>query len=94
MNPASLNTSVHQSINKKLILIKRIQTGIFLFEFSRYLIWPDILNFKLDHHGIRDLYLNWIKELLTNRSGQVVVDNMSSELSPVVSGVAITGFSV
>jgi len=42
---------------------------------------------KLVYYGIRGPYLDWIKEFLANRTQQVVIDNMFSTPSPVVSGV-------
>ena len=45
------------------------------------------LCYKLTHYGIRDCTLNWIKQLLTGRTQQVVVNGKYSNLTKVISGV-------
>ena len=42
---------------------------------------------KLSHYGIRGPMLSWLQAFLTNRSQCVVVDNMKSHATPVLSGV-------
>ena len=42
---------------------------------------------KLEFYGIRSTYLKWIKEFLTDRKQQVVIDNKFSTPSTVLSGV-------
>ena len=42
---------------------------------------------KLDYYGIRGTYLQWIKEFLTDREQQVIIDNEFSAPSTVISGV-------
>ena len=42
---------------------------------------------KLDYYGIRGTYLEWVKEFLTNREQQVIIDNRFSAPSVVISGV-------
>ena len=42
---------------------------------------------KLDHYGIRETTLNWIKNFLTNRTQKVVVDGSSSESARLKSGM-------
>ena len=44
---------------------------------------------KLSHYGIRGPMLSWLQAYLTNRSQCVVVDNMKSHATPVLSGVRI-----
>ena len=45
------------------------------------------LNQKLSHYGIRGLILTWLQAFLTNRSQRVIVDNMKSHATHVLSGV-------
>ena len=45
------------------------------------------LLYKLDKYGIEGKTKNWIKDFLTNRSQQVVLDGMASSNVPVTSGV-------
>ena len=42
---------------------------------------------KLSHYGIQGPMLSWLQAFLTNRSQCVVVDNMKSHATPVLSGV-------
>ena len=42
---------------------------------------------KLSHYGIQGTLLEWIKDFLTNRTQQVVINNISSESVKVLSGV-------
>ena len=42
---------------------------------------------KLGHYGIRETTLNWIQNVLTNRTQEIVVDGSSSESACVKSGV-------
>ena len=42
---------------------------------------------KLDHYGIRNKPLGWIKAFLTNRTQRVVVKGKTSSWAPVLSGV-------
>ena len=42
---------------------------------------------KLDFYGIRGTYLEWIKDFLTDRKQQVIIDNKFSAPSTVISGV-------
>ena len=42
---------------------------------------------KLHYYGIRDPILDWIKDFISNRSQQVILDGCSSESLPVTSGV-------
>ena len=45
------------------------------------------LFYKLQYYGIQGTYLNWIKEFLSNREQQIVVDNKFSTPLKVTSGV-------
>lgn len=45
------------------------------------------LSHKLDYYGIRGNTRRWIDNFLTGRQQQVVIDNASSDSSPVTSGV-------
>ena len=42
---------------------------------------------KLHYYGIRGPILDWIKDFISNRSQQVILDGCSSESLPVTSGV-------
>ena len=42
---------------------------------------------KLDHYGVRGKTLAWVDAFLSNRSQSVVVDGVSSNSAPVLSGV-------
>ena len=42
---------------------------------------------KLDHYGVRDSTLNWIRAVLTDRVQQVTVEGATSESIQVLSGV-------
>ena len=42
---------------------------------------------KLSYYGICGTYLEWIKEFLTDREQQVIIDNKFSVPSTVISGV-------
>ena len=44
-------------------------------------------NHKLNYYEIRDPYLEWIEQFLTDRTQQVVVENKFSALAPVICGV-------
>ena len=45
------------------------------------------LCYKLTHYGIHDCTLNWIKQLLTGRTQQVVINGKYSNSTKVISGV-------
>ena len=67
----------------------KTQTDVVVLDFSKAfdVVPHQRLLHKLDHYGIRGTTLNWIKNLLTNRTQKVVVDGSSSESARVKSGV-------
>jgi len=46
---------------------------------------------KLPHYGIQGTLLEWIKDFLTNRIQQVVINNINSESAKVLSAVCTSG---
>ena len=42
---------------------------------------------KLEYYGIRETYLEWIKQFLIGRTQQVAIENKFSDSTPVISGV-------
>ena len=67
----------------------KTQTDVVVLDFSK--AFDDVphqrLLHKLDHYGIQGTTLNWIQNVLTNRTQKVVVDGSSSESARVRSGV-------
>ena len=61
------------------------QVDVLSFDFSKGAMLHAQLFHKLDYYGlrIRDTYLDWIREFLTNRTQQVVIDNKFSSPSPL-----------
>ena len=65
------------------------QTDIVLLDFAKAFdkVSHNRLLYKLDHYGFSSEVLLWIKGFLSNRSQQVVLDNISSNSISVTSGV-------
>ena len=65
------------------------QVDVITFDFSKAFdkVPHAYLFCKLEFYGIRSTYLKWIKEFLTDRKQQVVIDNKFSTPSTVLSGV-------
>ena len=65
------------------------QVDVLVLDFSKAFdtVAHQRLLLKLDHYGIRDKTLGWIRTWLTNRKQRVVVDGDKSEESSVTSGV-------
>ncbi len=70
-------------------LNSHIQTDAIVLDFAKAFdkVPHQRLNLKLQHYGIRGCLADWIKDLLTDRKQQVVVDGASSSSSEVLSGV-------
>ena len=66
------------------------QVDVLSFDFSKGAVLHAQLFHKLDYYGlrIRGAYLDWIREFLTNRTQQVVIDNKFSSPSPLISIVS------
>ena len=67
----------------------RTQTDAILLDFSKAFdkVPRKRLLLKLDHYGVRGKTLDWVDAFLPNRSQRVVVDGVSSNSAPVLSGV-------
>ena len=65
------------------------QVDVLVLDFSKAFdtVAHQRLLLKLDHYGIRDKTLGWIRTWLTNRKQRVIVDGDKSEESSVTSGV-------
>ena len=63
------------------------QVDVLVLDFSKAIDTHQRLLLKLDHYGIRDKTLGWIRTWLTNTKQRVVVDGDKSEESSVTSGV-------
>jgi len=67
----------------------KVQVDVAVLDFSKAFDTVPHLRLmkKLDHYGIRDKGLIWIKEFLSDRTQQVVIDGVSSDKVKVESGV-------
>ena len=67
----------------------KTQTDAILLDFSKTFdkVPRKRLLLKLDHYGVRGKTLAWVDAFLSNRSPSVVVDRVSSNSAPVLSGV-------
>ena len=65
------------------------QTDLIILDFSKAFdkVPHERLLRKLSHYGIRGRTHSWIRELLSNRQQEVMVDGAVSDPAPVVSGV-------
>ena len=65
------------------------QTDLILLDFSKAFDKVNHLSLlrKLEHYGVRGHTLLWIKDFLSSRSQEVILDGSSSETSTVLSGV-------
>ena len=65
------------------------QTDLIILDFSKAFdkVPHERLLRKLSHYGIRGRTLSWIREFLSNRQQEVIVDGAVSDPAPVVSGV-------
>ena len=65
------------------------QTDLIILDFSKAFdkVPHERLLRKLSHYGIRGRTLTWIREFLSNRQQEVMVDGAVSDPAPVVSGV-------
>ena len=65
------------------------QVDVLTLDFSKAFdkVPHERLFYKLQYYGIQGTYLNWIKEFLSNREQQIIVDNKFSTPSKVTSGV-------
>ena len=65
------------------------QTDVVVLAFSKAfdVVPHERLLHKLEHYGIRGKNINWIQNLLTNRTQKLVVDGSSSESARMKSGV-------
>ena len=79
-------TTLHDFAN---CLKNREQIDAILLDFSKAFDKVDHegLILKLEHLGIRNSLLNWIRSFLIGRKQRVVVEGMSSNPSNVLSGV-------
>ena len=83
---SQLITTLHDFAN---CLKNREQIDAILLDFSKAFDKVDHegLILKLEHLGIRNSLLNWIRSFLIGRKQRVVVEGMSSDPSNVLSGV-------
>ena len=83
---SQLITTVHDFTT---CLNRKEQTDAILLDFSKAFDKVDHegLLHKLQHAGIQNSSLNWIKSFLLNRTQQVLVEGTTSPPKPVVSGV-------
>ena len=67
----------------------KTQADAILLDFSKAFdkVPKKRLLLKLDHYGVRGKTLAWVDAFLSNRSQSVVVDGVSSNSAPVLSGV-------
>ena len=67
----------------------KTQTDAILLDFSKAFdkVPRKRLLIKLDHYGVRGKTLAWVDAFLSNRSQSVVVDGVTSNSAPVLSGV-------
>ena len=65
------------------------QTDLVLLDFSKAFdkVSHKRLLYKLHYYCIQDDVYSWINDFLTNRTQQVVLDNVCSDTSKVLSGV-------
>ena len=65
------------------------QTDVILLDFSKAFDKVSLkrLFLKLDHCGIRGSTLHWIREFLSNRTQQILVDGQKSDVGQITSGV-------
>ena len=68
---------------------KKEQTDIILLDFSKAFDKVSHLHLlrKLDFYGIRGSTHQWIKDFLSSRTQQVIVEGATSSTAPVLSGV-------
>ena len=75
-----------EELKSGLILV---MVGILFLDFSKAFdkVPHNQLLYKLDYYGICGTYLEWIKQFLVGRTQQGIIENKSSDMAPVTSGV-------
>ena len=76
-----------ESIPRYLDRNKQVDVIVLHFSKAFDTVAHQRLLLKLDHYGIRDKTLGWIRTWLTNRTQRMVVDDDKSEESGATSGV-------
>ena len=86
----SCETQLLEAVNDLAYTLNRgDQTDLVLLDFSKAFdkVSHKHLLYKLHYYGIQDDVYNWINDFLTNRTQRVVLDNVCSDASKVLSGV-------